>query len=131
MIQEISICTDMQDISRIVEKKIGESLSNVKLISLKTNDVKNLKILKENLEKKSSRLPEECNQVLKKEAVLAFRDATKWIEQVDTMILERQLHIQSEFEDQMLLELKPFTGYANLTTNVYEFFSTYEIISSN
>ena len=131
MIQEISICTDMQDISRIVEKKIGESLSNVKLISLKTNDVKNLKILKENLEKKSSRLPEECNQVLKKEAVLAFRDATKWIEQVDTMILERQLHIQSEFEDQMLLELKPFTGYANLTTNVYEFFSTYELISRN
>ena len=131
MIQEVSLVEDLQAVSKIVEARILDSLSDVELVSLDKRDVKELKALKESIEKKVSSLPDGCNPELCQESVKAFKAATRWISKVDAMLKHRQLHLQSDLKNQKPLELKAFKGHSDPTTNVYEFFSTYEIISSN
>lgn len=131
MIQEISLVEDLQAVSKIVETRIVDSLSDVELVSLDKRDVRELKALKESIEKKVSRLPDGCNPELCQESVKAFKAATRWMNKVDSMLKQRELHLQSDLKNQKPLELKPFKGHDDPATNCYEFFSTYEIISSN
>ena len=129
MIEEISLVEDLQAIHLIVSKKISEDLADVELTALEKRDCARLKELKADLERKSEKLPIICNDSLKLEAVKAFRSATKWIKKVENLVCERGLHLQSEQKYSKPLELSSFKGHTEQSTNIYEFFSNYEVIS--
>ena len=128
-IEEISLVEDLQAISAILRKKVHNDLSDVEIISLEKRDCKELKILKMNIEKKSTNLPIICNTDLKLEAVKAFKAATEWIRSVENLIQARQLHLQSDHKHVKPLDLPAFKGHMDNTTNVYEFLNNFSIVS--
>ena len=128
-IEEISLVEDLQEISVIVSKKVSDDTSDVELLSLEKRHCKELKTLKLNLEKKSSNLPVICNSALKVESIKAFRCATEWIRSVEAMIYKRGLHLESDHKHVRALELPPFKGHSDGSTNVYEFLFNFNIVS--
>ena len=128
-IEELSLIEDLQEICAIVAKKITNDLKDIELHSLEKRDCARLKNLKSEIEKKSINLPVVCNANLKHESVQAFKCATKWIRSVENLIYERGLHLQSERKHSKPLELAAFKGHSDITTNIYEFFSNYEVIA--
>ena len=99
------------------------------MLSLEKRHCKELKTLKLNLEKKSSNLPVICNSALKVESIKAFRCATEWIRSVEAMIYKRGLHLESDHKHVRALELPPFKGHSDGSTNVYEFLFNFNIVS--
>ncbi len=128
-IEEISLVEDLQEISHLVSKKVTDDTSDVELLSLEKRHCKELKMLKVNIEKKSSNLPIVCNNALKTESIKAFRCATDWMRSVDAMIYKRGLHLESDHKHVKALELPPFQGHSDGSTNVYEFMFNFNIVS--
>ena len=128
-IQEISICEDLQEIDNIIARKISDNLSDLEILSMEKRDRLRLRELKVNLEKKSSTLPVECNANIQIEAVKAFKASTKWLQKLNDILINRNLHLESERKYAKPLDLDRFEGYADTRTNVYEFIKLYEIVS--
>jgi len=129
MIEEISLVEDLQEIHLIVSMKINEELTDIELTALDKRYCTRLKELKADLETKSTNLPIVCNDNLKLESVKAFRSATKWIKKVEDLVCKHGLHLQSERKYSKPIELNSFKGHTDLSTNIYEFLSNYEVIS--
>ena len=128
-IEEISMVEDLQEISRIISHKISPGLSDVEILSMDKRDRAALKELKVNIEKKSSKLPDNCDANLKTEAVKGFKAASKWLSDLNNLLIDRGLHLESERRHAKPLELEKFCGHTDTKTNVYEFFKLYNIVS--
>ena len=128
-IEEISLVEDLQAISVILEKKVHNKLSDVEIVSMEKRDCKELKLLKTNIERKSTNLPIICNNDLKGEAVKAFKAATEWIRSVENLIQARQLHLESDHKNVKPLDVPAFKGHMDNSTNIYEFLSNFSIVS--
>ena len=129
LIQEISLVEDLQAISTIVSKKVGQDLTDLEITSLDKRERMTLKELKVNIETKSTNLPDSCNEGLKDESVKAFRAATRWLKSLDDLLCQRDLHLDSERKYIKPLELPPFTGISDSRSNIYDFFTNYAIVS--
>ena len=128
-IQEISICEDLQEIDHIIGQKISDKLSDLEILAMEKRDRPRLRELKINLEKKSSSLPLDCNSDIQIEAVKAFKASTKWLQNLNTILVERSLHLESERKYAKPIDLDRFEGCTDLQTNCYEFLKLYEIVS--
>ena len=88
-----------------------------------------LKHLKKELERKCKILPDECNQDLPDEAAKAFKAANRWIANLKQLVQEKELHLVSDLKFTKPIELEPFKGHSQSSTNCYEFFTLYELIT--
>ena len=128
-IQEISIIEDFKEISKIIEIKLNEGMTDTEILALEKRKKNKLVDLKESIEKKSSKLPKHCNPDIQDEAVKAFQAATKWLNDLNDLIEARELHLESERKYTKPLELEKFEGHDDKIHDVYEFFRLFSIVA--
>ena len=128
-IQEISIIEDFKEISKIIETKLNEKMTDTEILALEKRKKNKLVDLKESIEKKSSKLPKQCNPDIQNEAVKAFKAATKWLNELNDLIEARELHLESERKYTKPLELERFEGHEDKIHDVYEFFRLFSIVA--
>ena len=66
---------------------------------------------------------------LQRHAVSAFKAGSQWLKDLQALVKQRNLHLTPDHKYAKPLELEKFKGHKDATTNVYEFFRLYEIIS--
>lgn len=127
-ISELALAKIIKSISKITQIKISSKLCDVDIMALNKSRKPELKDLNEKLEKKIQNVPDDCAE-LKNYAVDAFTESNSWLDRLEDLMNERNLHMTSDRKYSEPLKLAKFTGYKDVKSNVYEFFKMFNIIS--
>lgn len=127
-ISELALAKIIKSIAKITQIRISNKLCDVDIMALNKSRKPELKDLNEKLEKKVQNVSDNCVE-LKNYAVDAFSESNSWLDRLEDLMHEKNLHMTSDRKYSEPLKLAKFTGYKDVKSNVYEFFKMFTIIS--